>query len=149
MNNFTEREASYKAFQNVLEAFRMVLIADSTDISTKLQSIIDIWEATPTVQIAGATFTADSVTLKVPTTISSGTKAVTGTQAALASTTPAKWVIITNANASGTVYWGATGITTSTGEPIYPMTSVWIPISDPAKIYVIGDAVTVRYKVLN
>ena len=108
-------------------------------------SIID----TPSVKISGVTLTADSLTIKSPTAISNGTKLISSTAAALAGSASAKYVVITNNNASGTVYWGGTGVTTATGEPIYPMMSVQIPIANAATVYVIGAAVTVRYKILN
>ncbi|MFA7360770.1 MAG: hypothetical protein WC139_07010 [Candidatus Kapaibacterium sp.] len=104
---------------------------------------------TPFVQLASVSLSADSITIKAPTAITNGTKLVASTAAALAGSASAKYVVITNNNASGTVYWGGTGVTTATGEPIYPMMSVQIPIANAATVYVIGAAVTVRYKILN
>ncbi|MCR4306977.1 MAG: hypothetical protein NUV80_00220 [Candidatus Berkelbacteria bacterium] len=118
------------------------------DASGRIKVVSSITD-TPFVQLASVSLTADSVTFKAPTTITNGTKTVGGTAAALAGSAVAKYVIITNNNASGTVYWGGTGVTTSTGEPIYPMMSATIPIGNVATVYVIGDAVTVRYKILN
>lgn len=105
---------------------------------------------TVNINAVGVTVTADSVTVNVPSTITNGTKSVTTSASALASTASAKLVIVTNDNESGIIYWGGSGVTTSNGEPIYPKTSHWIEISDPANVYVIGStSLTARYKVLN
>lgn len=102
------------------------------------------------VAVSGATFTGDSLTVNVPSTITNGTKSVTTSASALASTASAKMVIVTNDNESGIIYWGGSGVTTSNGEPIYPKTSHWIEISDPATVFVIAaSTLTARYKVLN
>jgi len=87
--------------------------------------------------------------INIASSLTNGTKSVTTTASALASSTPAKHVWIQN-ESGATIYFGGAGITTSTGLELHSGTGVIIDIDDPSKIYVVASStVTIRYMIMN
>ncbi len=81
-----------------------------------------------------------STVAAMSTTFATGQKACNGTAAALAATATYKnGIVITNTHATAILYYGNTGVLTSTGAAIMPSTSHVVPFADPAGIFLVTD----------
>lgn len=119
-------------------------ILDSlSQINTTLRDTINT-------KITGVTLSADSLFIKPPTGVTSGTKSVTTSASVLATSADAQEVWIINDNESGVIYFGGSGVTTSNGVPIYPKMSAVVRTDNIADVYVIAaSTLTARYLKVN
>ncbi len=123
---------------------------DKTSNTSKkeIQYWYDIFESSPeAIRVKAINL---SSTYTAPSSISSGSKTVTTSASSLTSSTPAKFVVITNVSGT-TVYYGGSGVTTSNGIPIYNNEQHYISIDDASKIYVISGSgsVSIRFAIFN
>lgn len=136
---FNEREIMAKVTDDSSDAYRVMLVDSSG-------AVID----TLNVRITGITLNADSLFIKPPTGLSSGTKSVTTSASVIATTADAQEVWIINDNESEVIYFGGPGVTTSNGVPIYPKTSAVVRTDNISDVYVIASStITARYLRVN
>lgn len=135
----SEKEILAEVVDDTTDAIRMMIVNSSG-------TIID----TLNVKVVGVTLNADSLFIKPPTGLTSGTKSVTTSASVVASSADAQEVWIINDNSSGVIYFGGSGVTTSNGVPIYPNTMAVVRTDNIADVYVVSaTTLTARYLKVN
>jgi len=118
-----------KVFEKTVEALRMKL----------LNSQVDSLRSVKVTNLSAG-----------PASLLNGTKSVTTTASALAASTPAKYVVLTNVSGS-TIYYGGSNVTTSNGRVLNNNMEAIVEIDDASKVYVVSPSgtVTIRYMIFN
>lgn len=129
-----------------------VNLAQYTPVSGRLpvdgSGVTQPVSGTVTANAGTGTFTVNQIAL---TTIVSGQQAVTASAVALPSNSAGRVCVKVLASGTQTVYFGPSGVTTSTGQELSPGDSWCGPVSNTNKIFVIAGSTgsTVAFDALN
>ncbi|RMD51192.1 hypothetical protein D6827_02690 [Candidatus Parcubacteria bacterium] len=90
----------------------------------------------------------NSLTVGQPGNITNGTKSISSTATQITTSASGTYILLSNISGT-TIYIGGSGVTTSTGLPIYNNTERMIYISDPSQLYGITSSgtATLRYAI--